>query len=128
VTAVGVFSPTRTEDGRRGKVFSIRLDDETRAKLAALARKAEEAMPWSYERRRGSIGGFVVWAALQWKSPDEKISRKLAAGASPPKEDWAAVAARVAKRRRKRRVVPRRRRRGTTALQGKKRGKKGGRK
>jgi hypothetical protein len=114
--------PGRADDGRRGKVFSIRIGDEDRAALAALARKAETEMPWSYERRRGSIGGFLVWAALQWKAPSEKIARGFVAGAPPPKRRRKPSSRRVVPRPSRAKVVPRRRRRGTTA------GKKGGRK
>jgi hypothetical protein len=87
-------------DNRRGKVFSLRLTDGDREALEAKAKVAAALMPWSYERRAGSLGSFIIWAALQWKNKTEPLPG-VAGGA----------------------VVPRRRRAGSTKAKAKRKGK-----
>lgn len=57
---------------RRGKVFSLRLRDDLRMLIEQSQRQAQEHMPWEFRR---SLGGFIVWAALQWKPPGETKPR-----------------------------------------------------
>lgn len=91
-----------TNANRKGKVFSVRITDEDRTALEAKAKIAGALMPYSYERRSGSLGAFLVWAALQWKNKTAPL----------PGVDAAGVV-----------VVPARRRRGTTTAKAKRKGK-----
>jgi len=63
-----------------GKPFSVRMTDAQRDQLRQLRDLAAHGghLPrgWDYRARRAgpgggpmSVGGFVVWAALQWKPP-----------------------------------------------------------
>ncbi len=63
--------PDENNDGRRGRPFSVRLTDDERERLEQLAKDARDHMPGGWERKRQwqSLGGFVVWAALQWAPP-----------------------------------------------------------
>lgn len=66
-------------DGRRGRAFSIRVEEaeerelrETLARLQLLPHdlRPEELFGYNMRRRHGSFGAFIVWAARQYKAPD----------------------------------------------------------
>lgn len=59
-------------DGRRGRAFSVRLDDVERNRLAELHAQARPEMPWR-PHRTNSLGAFIVWAAMQWKPGQQKL-------------------------------------------------------
>ena len=59
-------------DGRRGRAFSVRLDDVERTALAALHEKAKPEMGWR-PHRTASLGAFIVWAAMQWKPAVQEL-------------------------------------------------------
>lgn len=55
---------------RRGKVFSLRLSDQEREQLRHLYEgEARELIPWG----KRSLGGFLVWAALQWNPRQQQL-------------------------------------------------------
>lgn len=59
-------------DGRRGRAFSVRLDDVERNRLTELLEQARREMPWR-PHRHGSLGAFIVWAAMQWKPGQPRL-------------------------------------------------------
>lgn len=59
-------------DGRRGRAFSVRIDDDERNTLTALHQKAKSEMGWR-PHRTNSLGAFIVWAALKWKPSVQEL-------------------------------------------------------
>jgi hypothetical protein len=70
-----------------GKPFSVRLTDVQRDHLTKLRDEAAHGghLPrgWDYRERRAgpgggamSLGGFVVWAAMQWAPPAAATKKK----------------------------------------------------
>lgn len=57
----------RQEDGRRGAIFSMRISDDDRRLLELREKQSREVRGYTQTRRYRSLGGFLVWAALQWK-------------------------------------------------------------
>lgn len=59
-------------DGRRGRVFSLRLSAEDEAAIAANVKRAQElsheARPREWGWRPLSLGAFMVWAAKTWSA------------------------------------------------------------
>jgi hypothetical protein len=53
--------------GRTGKVFSVRLTEHQRAQLTTKMRAAYAELPYDPTRRRGSLGHYIVWAALRFE-------------------------------------------------------------
>jgi len=64
-------------DGRRGRVFSLRLSAEDEKTITDNLRRAQEwqqSLPWDkrpagWSYRALSLGGFMVWAASTWSAP-----------------------------------------------------------
>jgi hypothetical protein len=64
-------------DGRRGRVFSLRLSAEDEKTITDNLRKAQawqESLPWDkrpagWSWRPISLGAFMVWAASTWSAP-----------------------------------------------------------
>lgn len=111
-------------DGRRGRAFSIRVEEEEetelRNTLATLQllpydQKPQELFGWNGGRRRsGSFGAFIVWAARQYKAP--------------PQAEPEAIAPVTPRRRRRGHTAPSRARSHRPRGAGKTKAKKGGRK
>lgn len=61
-----------SNQGRRGRPFSLRLTEEERKALNERAAEARRHMPYEYGNGRlhGSVAHFLVWAAMQWKAPE----------------------------------------------------------
>jgi hypothetical protein len=58
--------PARAEDdGRRGRVFTLRLSDTERGALEALANLDPRFSSYAYGRRRVRLGPFLVWSAFE---------------------------------------------------------------
>jgi hypothetical protein len=64
--------PATQPDGRRGAVYSVRLDDVERLRLTELHQQAAGEMPWR-PHRHNSLGAFIVWAAMQWKPAHQSL-------------------------------------------------------
>jgi hypothetical protein len=72
---------------RRGRVFTLRLEPKDEEALKKLQAEHERQVDYSYNRygsgRRGGLGSFIVWAALQFKpahrsgEPNAKIRRSV---------------------------------------------------
>lgn len=68
--------PPKEGDGyrRTGRIFAFRLTDDERAVLELKekqSRHLREGDPGG--RRTQSLGAYVVWAALQWQSPQLEL-------------------------------------------------------
>lgn len=79
-----------TGDGRRGRPFTLRLEDGDRARLEELSRQVKRdkyvsvpvpgRMKIRGNDRYGALGPFIVWAALQWRPPIEVVPARRRVG------------------------------------------------